>query len=154
MIAVLSPTEAKYFSSSLCVHTGTGAHPASYPMDNGSPILGGKRGRGVTLTSHLHLEPTSGMTRGWRSSPLGACMEVAGHLYFYCPVQQWANQGHFVKQEQCYHQAIPWRRRYRQSPKHWTFAPNWRSRSSENILSLLVALQPSVLNRNIIILGL
>jgi len=28
------------------------AHPASYPMGTGGPLLGVKRGRGVTLTTH------------------------------------------------------------------------------------------------------
>jgi hypothetical protein len=32
----------KDFSSSLCVQTGSGAHPASCTMDVGGPILGGK----------------------------------------------------------------------------------------------------------------
>jgi hypothetical protein len=39
---VRSPTEAEDFSSSLCVQTGSGAHPASYPMGNGDPFPGGK----------------------------------------------------------------------------------------------------------------
>jgi hypothetical protein len=34
-IEVRSPTEAEDFSSSLCVHTGSGAHPASYPVGAG-----------------------------------------------------------------------------------------------------------------------
>jgi hypothetical protein len=39
---VRSPTEAENFSSSLCVQTGSGAHPASYPMGTGDPFPGGK----------------------------------------------------------------------------------------------------------------
>jgi hypothetical protein len=31
-----------FFSSSPCVQTGSGAHPASYPMGTGGPFLGGK----------------------------------------------------------------------------------------------------------------
>jgi hypothetical protein len=34
-IEVRSPTGAEDFSSGLCVHTGSGAHPASYPMGTG-----------------------------------------------------------------------------------------------------------------------
>jgi hypothetical protein len=34
------------------VQTGSGVHPASYPMDTG-----GSFSRGVELTTHLHLEP-------------------------------------------------------------------------------------------------
>jgi hypothetical protein len=33
---------AKDFSSNLCVHTGSGAHPASCPMGTGGPFPGGK----------------------------------------------------------------------------------------------------------------
>jgi hypothetical protein len=39
---VRSPTEAEDFSSSLCVQTGSGAHPASCPMGIGGPFPGGK----------------------------------------------------------------------------------------------------------------
>jgi hypothetical protein len=41
-IEVRSPVEAKDFSCSLCVHTGSGAHPASCTMDNGGPFPGAK----------------------------------------------------------------------------------------------------------------
>jgi hypothetical protein len=56
---VRSPAEAKYFSSSLCAQTGSGAHPASCPMGTGVPFPGVKRGRGVTLTTHPNLVPRS-----------------------------------------------------------------------------------------------
>jgi hypothetical protein len=39
-IEVRSPTED--FSSSPCVKTGSGAHPASYPMGTGGPFHGGE----------------------------------------------------------------------------------------------------------------
>jgi hypothetical protein len=35
---VRSPTEAENFSCSLCVQTGSGAHPASYTMGAGGPF--------------------------------------------------------------------------------------------------------------------
>jgi hypothetical protein len=35
-------TEAKYFSSSLCVQTSSEANPASYPVGAGCPLTGGK----------------------------------------------------------------------------------------------------------------
>jgi hypothetical protein len=35
-------TEAEDFFSSLCVQTGSGAHPASCPMGTGDPFPGGK----------------------------------------------------------------------------------------------------------------
>jgi hypothetical protein len=41
-IEVWSPAEAKDFSSSLCVQTGSGAHAASCTMGTGGPFPGGK----------------------------------------------------------------------------------------------------------------
>jgi hypothetical protein len=57
VIEVRSPTEAEDFSSSPCVQTGSGAHPASYPMGNGGLFPGGKAqpGRGAD-----HSPPSSG----------------------------------------------------------------------------------------------
>jgi hypothetical protein len=48
-IEVRSPAGEKDFSSSLCVQTGSGAHPASCTMGAGGPFPGVKRGRGETL---------------------------------------------------------------------------------------------------------
>jgi hypothetical protein len=39
-IEVRSTAEAGDFSCSLCVQTGSGAHPASYPMGTGGPFPG------------------------------------------------------------------------------------------------------------------
>jgi hypothetical protein len=46
-IEVRSPAGAEDFSSSLCVQTGSGAHPASCPMGNGvlSPGVKARPGR-------------------------------------------------------------------------------------------------------------
>jgi hypothetical protein len=41
-IGVRSPAEAKDFSSSLCVQTGSVTHPASCTMGTGGPFPGGK----------------------------------------------------------------------------------------------------------------
>jgi hypothetical protein len=41
-IVVRSPAEAEDFSSSLCVQTGSGAHPASCTMGTGGPFPGNK----------------------------------------------------------------------------------------------------------------
>jgi hypothetical protein len=41
-IEVPSPTGAEDFSSSPCGQTGSGAHPASYPMGTGGSFPGGK----------------------------------------------------------------------------------------------------------------
>jgi hypothetical protein len=39
---IRSPAEAEDFSSSLCVQTGSGAHPATCTMGTGGPFPGGK----------------------------------------------------------------------------------------------------------------
>jgi hypothetical protein len=39
---VRSPAVSKDFSSSLCVQTGSGAHPASCTIGTGGPFPGGK----------------------------------------------------------------------------------------------------------------
>jgi hypothetical protein len=41
-IGFRSPAGAKDFSSSLCVHTGSGTHPASCTMGTVGPFPGGK----------------------------------------------------------------------------------------------------------------
>jgi hypothetical protein len=68
-IGVRSLAGAKDFSSNLCVQTCSEAHPASCTMGTGGPFPGAKRGRGVTLTTHPHLVPMSGMSRSYISSP-------------------------------------------------------------------------------------
>jgi hypothetical protein len=45
-IGVRSPAGAKGFSSSLCVQTGSGVHPASCTMGTGGPFPGGKSRQG------------------------------------------------------------------------------------------------------------
>jgi hypothetical protein len=45
-IEVRSRTGAEDFSSSPCVQTGSGAHPASCPMGTGGPFPGGKARQG------------------------------------------------------------------------------------------------------------
>jgi hypothetical protein len=52
---VHSLVETNYFSSSLCVQTGSEAHPASYPLGIWAPLPGGKARPGVTLTTRSHL---------------------------------------------------------------------------------------------------
>jgi hypothetical protein len=41
-IGVRSLAGAKYFSSNLCVQTGSGTHPASWTIGTGGPFPGGK----------------------------------------------------------------------------------------------------------------
>jgi hypothetical protein len=45
-IGIRFPAGAKDFSCSLCVQTGSGAHPASCPMGTGGPFPGGKAQQG------------------------------------------------------------------------------------------------------------
>jgi hypothetical protein len=69
---------SKDFSSNFCVQTGSEAHPASCPMDTGDPFHGAKRGRGVTLTTHLHLVPRSRMSKSYTTSLPSATMACSG----------------------------------------------------------------------------
>jgi hypothetical protein len=78
VIGVRSPEGAEDFSSSLCVQTGSGAHPASCTMGTGGPFPGVKRGRGVMLTTHPNLVPRSGMNRSYTSSPPSASVACRG----------------------------------------------------------------------------
>jgi hypothetical protein len=55
-IEVRSPAGAKDFSSSLCVQTGFGAHPASCTMGTGGPFPGGKARQGCDAD---HSPPSS-----------------------------------------------------------------------------------------------
>jgi hypothetical protein len=55
-IGVLSPTEAKDFSSILSVQTGSGANPASCTMGTGGPLPGGKARPGCDADHSPHLE--------------------------------------------------------------------------------------------------
>jgi hypothetical protein len=65
-IGVRFPAEAKdFFLASV-------SRPALGPtctMGTGGPFTGVKRGRGVTLTTNLHLVPRSRMSRSYTSSP-------------------------------------------------------------------------------------
>jgi hypothetical protein len=47
-----SPAEANDFSSGLCPHTSSEAHPASNPVCTGGPFPRVKRVQGVKLTTH------------------------------------------------------------------------------------------------------
>jgi hypothetical protein len=77
---VRSPTGAD-FSSSLCIQTGSGAHPASYPMGTGGSFPGGKarpRRDADHSPTHPHLVPRLRMSRSYTSSPPCACMACSG----------------------------------------------------------------------------
>jgi hypothetical protein len=67
-IGVRSPAGAEDFSSSLCVQTGSGAHPASCTMGTGGPFPGGKARPGRDVD---HSPPSSAevVSRSFTSSP-------------------------------------------------------------------------------------
>jgi hypothetical protein len=68
-IEVRSPTGAENFSSSPCVETGSGAHPASFPMGTGGPFPGGKARPGRDADHSPHLVQRLSMSRSYASSP-------------------------------------------------------------------------------------
>jgi hypothetical protein len=84
-IEVRSPTEAKDFSSSPCVQTGSEVHPGSYPMGTGGPFSGGKARPGRDADHSPHLVPRLSMSGSYTSSPSCASMACSGTalLYFY-----------------------------------------------------------------------
>jgi hypothetical protein len=55
-IVVRSPAGAKNFSSSICVQTGSGSHPASCTMGTGGPFPGVKARQGRDVD---HSPPSS-----------------------------------------------------------------------------------------------
>jgi hypothetical protein len=71
----------KDFSSSLCIHTGSGAHPASCTMGTRDPFPGVKRGQGTMLTTHPHLILRSRMSRSCTSSPPSTFVACSGTAF-------------------------------------------------------------------------
>jgi hypothetical protein len=70
----------KDFSSSLCVQTGSGAHPASCTVGTGGPFPGAKAPPGRDA-DHSHLVRRSRMSRSCTSSPPQAPLwRVVGQL--------------------------------------------------------------------------
>jgi hypothetical protein len=64
------------FFSSLCVQTGSGAHPASCPMRTGGPFPGCKARPGHDADHLPHLVPRSWMSRSCTSFPPCATIGV------------------------------------------------------------------------------
>jgi hypothetical protein len=78
-IGVRSPAEAKDFSSSLCVQTSSGAHPASCTMGTGDPFSGAKARPGRDAN---HSPPSSSEVANeyelYLLSPQNAYVECSG----------------------------------------------------------------------------
>jgi hypothetical protein len=70
--------EARDFSSSFYVQTGSEAHPASCTVGSGVLSPGVKRDRGMTLTTHPHLLPRERMGKSYKSSPPSAFVACSG----------------------------------------------------------------------------
>jgi hypothetical protein len=83
-IEVRSPTGAEDFSSSPCVQTGSGAHPASYPVGTGGSFPGGKARPGRDAD---HSPPSSAEVKNeselYLLSPHVPPWHVAGQLYLF-----------------------------------------------------------------------
>jgi hypothetical protein len=74
-IAVRSPAEARHFYPNLCVQTGFGAHPASYPMGTGGPYAAAKARQGREASkSYASSNPSAFM----------ACSGTTLHLLHIC----------------------------------------------------------------------
>jgi hypothetical protein len=65
---VRSPTEAEDFSSSLCIQTGSGAHPASCTVGTGGLFPGSKVRPWHDADYSPHLVPRLRMSRSYTSS--------------------------------------------------------------------------------------
>jgi hypothetical protein len=85
---VRSPTKAEDFSCTLCVQTGSGAHPASCKMGTGGSFPGAWCERGVMLTTHSHLVLWVKKQRGYTSSPrMRQKWRVTGNCYLFAIIQ-------------------------------------------------------------------
>jgi hypothetical protein len=73
----LIPGEGFFYS--ICVQKRSEARPASYPTDTAGPLKEVKHSQSVTLTTHPHLVPRSGMNRSCVLLPFDYCMVL---LYF------------------------------------------------------------------------
>jgi hypothetical protein len=99
-IQIRSLAQTRYFSSSLCVQTGSGAHLASCTMGTGGPFHGGKARPKRDADHSPHVMPRSWMSRSYTSFLHQApSWRVAGLLCFFihlseqtlprgCPSQQ------------------------------------------------------------------
>jgi hypothetical protein len=75
-IEVRSPAEARDFSSNPCVHTGSGAHPASCTMGTGVSFPRGKARPGRDTDHSPHLVPRSWMSTSYTSISSPPCASI------------------------------------------------------------------------------
>jgi hypothetical protein len=81
---VRSPLEAEHFSSSLCVQTGSEAHPASYTMGTGCSFTGGKARKGRDADhSHSSCAEVKIEWELYLLSPKAPPWRVTGQLSFF-----------------------------------------------------------------------
>jgi hypothetical protein len=67
-------TEYGLYDRMIGVQTGSGVHPAFYPMDTEGSFAGGKSSRGVKMTTRLHLVTRSKNTWRYTYTPQYAFM--------------------------------------------------------------------------------
>jgi hypothetical protein len=84
---VRSPAKEKDFSSSVCIQTSSGAHPAFCPMGTRGPFPRGKVWPGRDADHSPQLVPRSWMTRSYTSSPPPAPKWCVVGLAFYLPAE-------------------------------------------------------------------
>jgi hypothetical protein len=85
-IGVRSPAGAEDFSSSHCVQTGSGAHPASCTMGSGGPFPGGKARPGRDADNSPSAEVVNEYEL-YLLSPQAPPWRVDGLLYFFTFIQ-------------------------------------------------------------------
>jgi hypothetical protein len=88
---VRSPTEAEDVSSSLCIHTGSGAHPASCTVGTGGSFPGGKGRPGreadhspassAGVKKEQELYPRSPQAPPWRSGTTSRFTKTSYNFY-------------------------------------------------------------------------
>jgi hypothetical protein len=90
----LIPGRGRGIFASLCVETGSRAHPAPCTMGTGGPFTEIKRGQGVTLTTQPHLVPSSRRVGAILPLPPGASTTWSGTAFTRCRVSCSPNERH------------------------------------------------------------
>jgi hypothetical protein len=100
-IGVGYTVEAKDFSSSLCVQTGSGTHPASCTVGTRGPFSRAKARPGRDVDHSSHIVSRSGMSRSYTSSPPCATMMCSGTALPFTILFLWSSyrRTHIVQSE-------------------------------------------------------